>query len=573
MPDHAVPARLERALRLGRTLVHLRPTQFAGRAWRLAGLHRVPRASDRAPAPRLRPGRDGAGAWQPCRRPPSMTAPDGFTFLSEAHALGPRGNWDNPAWPRLWRYNLHYFDDLVADGAGARVDWHRDLIARWLAENPPAKGTAWEPYPLSLRIVNWLKWLMTGEAPMPAMIDSLATQARLLLRQREYHLLGNHLWANGKALAFAGCCFEGPEADRWLAAGMAILKAQFREQVLADGGHFERTPMYHGIFCEDVLDILQLDQRFPGRLDPDWVRQARTSLPALLRWLAVMSHPDGGIALFNDAALGIAPDLAALQAQARALALDHQFAPLGDFEPLVDSGYVRLANERAVVIIDVGLIGPDYLPGHAHADTLSLELSVDGRRVLVNGGTSTYAVGPERQRQRGTPAHNTVAIDGLDSSEVWGGFRVGRRAHPVGVEARPGSVSAGHDGYRHLPGRPMPWRQIDLAPEGLTVVDRLGCGSRDGRENRQQVAVACYRFAAGWALAPLNPGAVDEGEGGASWQLSGEGGPLALMVKAGRARVIRASWHPRFGQTRAVDGLEITLDDNDKAAASLEIHW
>ena len=85
-----------------------------------------------------------------------------------------------------------------------------------------------------------------------------------------------------------------------------------------------------------------------------------------------------------------------------------------------------------MALLDVAPVGPDYLPGHAHADTLSFELSLFGQRVLVNSGTSQYEAGPERSRQRGTAAHNTVIVDGHDSSEVWAGFRVARRASSRG---------------------------------------------------------------------------------------------------------------------------------------------
>ncbi|WP_413889259.1 heparinase II/III family protein [Candidatus Aalborgicola defluviihabitans] len=79
--------------------------------------------------------------------------------------------------------------------------------------------------------------------------------------------------------------------------------------------------------------------------------------------------------------------------------------------------------------MDVAPVGPAYLPGHAHADTLSFELSVSGQRVVVNGGTSRYGLGPLRLRERETAAHSTVEVAKQSSSEVWGGFRSG----PPGV--------------------------------------------------------------------------------------------------------------------------------------------
>ena len=92
-----------------------------------------------------------------------------------------------------------------------------------------------------------------------------------------------------------------------------------------------------------------------------------------------------------------------------------------------------------------------------HGYFKNLVLALSGK--IVDSGTSRYGLGPERLRQHGIAADNTVAIDGLDSSEVWSGFRVARRARPVGlsIQALPGElrVSCAHDGYRRLPGRPL----------------------------------------------------------------------------------------------------------------------
>ena len=122
--------------------------------------------------------------------------------------------------------NLHYFDDFNAEGAVERLEWHRALIERWVAENPPGLGTGWEPYPTSLRIVNWIKWALFGNELKPEWRHSLAVQVRWLGKRLEYHLFGNQLFANAKALVFAGLYFGGPEAERWLAKGAAILGRQ-----------------------------------------------------------------------------------------------------------------------------------------------------------------------------------------------------------------------------------------------------------------------------------------------------------------------------------------------------------
>ncbi len=203
----------------------------------------------------------------------------------------------------------------------------------------------------------------------------------------------------------------------------------------------------------------------------------------MLHWLQGMTHPDGQIALFNDAAFGIAPDLAALQAYAARLdiAVPLQQANGGGLIHFADSGYVRLEQGSAVAFLDVAPVGPDYLPGHAHADTLSFELSVFGQRVVVNGGTSCYGVGPQRLRERATAAHSTVEVAGESSSEVWGGFRVARRARPFDLVARAQAdhlvVGCSHDGYGRLPGRPVHRREWRMEAAGLTVSDSVKGGN------------------------------------------------------------------------------------------------
>ena len=516
---------LGRTIRLWHTVRHLKPVQFWGRArFRLA-----------RPAPDVRPAparRAVVGPWAaPAARRASMTGPTELRLLNEAHDVA-RTGWDDPALAKLWRYNAHYFDDLCAEGSAARTAWHRALLERWIRENPPARGTGWEPYPTSLRIVNWVKWAMAGHEPPPGSLDSLAVQARWLTQRLEWHLLGNHLFVNAKALVFAGLFFEGPEAEGWLALGTRILREQVPEQILPDGGQFERSPMYHALALEDMLDLANVLRAF-GRADDAWRALVDARVPAMRRWLQAMCHPDGEISFFNDAAIGVAPAPAELDAYAVRPGEPALPAPADGITLLADSGYVRMQLGRAVVIADVGPVGPDYLPGHAHADTLSFELSLDGRRVLVNSGTDRYGLGAERLRQRGTAAHTTVTVDGQDSSEVWGGFRVARRARPTVpvVQAAPTElrVACSHDGFRRLPGAPVHGRTWILTPGGLEVADELtGPGHAVSH----------------WHWAPGNrPGGADglsvDRAAGAPLRIAAAGAPWATHP---------GTWHPEFGR-------------------------
>ena len=518
------------------TVRHLRPVQVWGRLWFRA----VRPRPDTRPAPPLRAHH---GRWAfPARRRQSQTGPDEFRFLNETRALSRHG-WDDAAVPKLWRYNLHYFDDLNAEGAQERRDWHEAAMARWIEENPPGKGTGWEPYPTSLRIVNWIKWARGGNALSADAVHSLAVQARWLTRRLERHLLGNHLFANAKALVFAGSHFAGAEAAHWRRLGLRLLAREVPEQILADGGHFELSTMYHALALEDMLDLVNVTRSAGLPVPALWEEK----IAAMRSWLAAMCHPDGEIAFFNDAAFGIAPSPGELERYAAAL----DFAPLPPIEAactwLRDSGYVRLQNRRAVVLIDVARVGPDYLPGHAHADTLSFELSVDGRRVLVNSGISVYGAGPERQRQRATAAHNTVTVDGEDSSEVWSGFRVARRARPRGLSVTQDgagwSVACSHDGYARLQGRPRHLRRWRFGKDRLIVADEVegGYGS----------AEAAFHFHPG-----LSPRLLVDGGGTLA---AGETAMLAWQTLKGQARLEPAIWHPGFGVSQPSQRLAIAL--------------
>ncbi len=371
------------------------------------------------------------------------------------------GGWVEPVWQqpvplqqpcRLQQYMPHYHE---------RPD--EELVRAWIEANPPGRGVGWEPYPLSRRIANWIKWLLSGGIATPEIRRSLASQAAWLVRRVEFHLLGNHLFVNAKALAFAGCFFE---CNEWLGKGAALLEREIPEQILPDGGHFERSPMYHSLILEDVLDLVNLSRVYPGLL-PDWSPVAAR----MLGWLRRMLHPDGQIPFFNDSAFGVAPEPDFLFAYAARLGIE----PVS--MPPCESGYIRLENDTTVVLFDAAPVGPDYQPGHAHADTLSFEMSHRGRRVLVNSGISTYEAGPERQWQRGTPAHNTVRVDGCDQSEVWSAFRVARRARPFDVRTDHRSwAEAAHDGYHRLKERVTHRRRIELGEDRLTITDTLDGG-------------------------------------------------------------------------------------------------
>ena len=413
-----------------------------------------------------------------------------FRFLNVAKPFS-RGkvDWTSTDMTRLWRYNLHYFDYIL--DAGRSIETLSDLISDWVKHNPMGAGEGWEPYTVSLRIVNWIKLFLREdfrEHVQAIWVESLYRQALWLERNIEFHILANHYLKNGKALFYVGLFFEGADADRWLRKGSKILVEEAHEQILRDGGHFERSPMYHSIVVEDYLDTLNLAASCPGSVPVREIDLLRGKATQALNFLHDICLLDGNIPLFNDSALGIAPSFAALAQYAERL-FGYKRPSHGQglqVSPHDCSGYFVIRSLDDMLVVDCGEVGPDYQAGHAHCDTLSFELVSDGRAIIVDSGVYDYENSEMRRYVRSTRAHNTAMIDGCEQSEVWDIFRVARRARPIRatiekIGESKARFSGSHDGFRRLRGRPVLMRTIEYETDGIwTVVDTFS-GKGDHR--------------------------------------------------------------------------------------------
>jgi uncharacterized heparinase superfamily protein len=444
------------------------------------------------PSPRLPLGAGHAPAYPGCRwshpkdlLPPAIEGIEAdqirqglFRLVNVTREIGFPPRWACDDVPRLWQYNLHYFDWLWALDFGAG----RRAVLDWIGEYPDAGGRAgWESYPISLRLINWCgfffgRFRSQTESDRPfceALWQSLYRQGQRLCGRLETHLLGNHYLENAAALVFLGSCFHGAVSRKWLDRGMRILSDQVDEQILPDGMHFELSPMYH---CR-VLYVLALlmETEIPAASDL-LMKPVRRMAQALEK----LHHPDGGIALLSDSALGVYHEptrlLSYLGEKWPSLAVEAD--DYGCFA-LPDAGYYGWrGSDGTYVIADAGKIGPDYIPGHGHADIFSFELSLNGRRVITDTGVHDYEFSEARRYCRSTAAHNTVQIEGQDQGELWGVFRMARRGYPHGVTWRAGeegfTLSGWHDGYKRLPGAPVHFRRMQWdAGQTLTIRDRV----------------------------------------------------------------------------------------------------
>jgi len=494
--------------------------------------------------------------------PQKIYGKSSFKFLNKEFTLKSSGDWNAKNQDKLWLYNLHYFDDLNAINSEQRLIWHKNLIQKWIEDNPIGLGNGWEPYPSSLRIVNWIKWisldLSLRDNVKQIWLDSLVIQTRFLNQNLEYHLLGNHLFSNAKALVFSGLFFTGEEADHWYELGLSIINRELSEQVLSDGGNFELSPMYHAIFLEDLLDLVNMHQAY----DKSFLDNLENKIIQMLEWLKTMCHPDREIAFFNDAALGVAPSFIELLSYSERLGITVKNNQVNRLTHLEDSGYIRIENDNVVIIADVGDIGPDYIPGHGHADVLSFELSLFGKRVIVNSGISTYELSEDRYKQRSTELHSTITIDNENSSEVWGGFRVANRAKVFDIikfeDNNSVEFSACHDGYKKNKVEILHCRYWSVFNDSIRIIDNIsGKGVHKVR-----------------SVLPLHPSVEvgDVQENSISLKTGGEIIKINFEGK-GKLKIIKSQYYPEFGL--AIDNKHLVYDYNGKLPSTIttRISW
>jgi len=384
-----------------------------------------------------------------------------LSFLNQAHQFEKEINWKIDKFDDLWFFNLHYFDYLIDLSLYYLVQQDKNIyqqskniILSWINHNDPA-DKSWHPYVISLRVVNWIKYYLIFKKEIEEdekfkneFLKSIYLQLIVLYNNLEYHLDGNHLLENGKTLIFAGIFFKNQQSSKWFSKGMEIIKDSLNQQILADGGNYERSPMYHSIVLRDYLEIihlLKINNKEYNNLRLEKIKK-------MVDYLKELSHPDGEIALFNDSALGIADYPCSLFSLAAAV-IDYNVLDKKNFDlytylltaeettdintnstqqklkSFPQTGYHKIydTKEDNYLIFDCGNIGPDENPGHAHADTLSYEFSYKKKRWLVDSGTYSYH-DQLRNEFRATKAHNTVVVDNKDQSQVWSKFRVAKRA-------------------------------------------------------------------------------------------------------------------------------------------------
>lgn len=395
-----------------------------------------------------------------CKQSPSIILIKKKPFLKNFHNLSERSfdflnknvrfqssiSWNDNNLTKLWLYNLHYFDYLIPlgdDDSNESFNTVKSIVLDWVNSNPVGYKNGWEPYPLSLRIVNWIffyhyyyEFFKKNNEFQKIYLKSLFQQCAYLSHFLEFHLMANHLFKNGKALLVGGLFFD---MDGWIIKGEKILTQELREQILLDGGHFERSPMYHSIVLEDILDLLNFisaKKPVPNQLQ---FNDLKSIARKMLIWLDKVIQPDLDIPLFGDSAFAIAIKLDQLMDYYQKVCNEgFKSDTKSDMESLDSTGYYIFRSSDQYLIVDGGKLGAEYQPGHAHCDLFSFEYSYRGKRFIVDSGPGEYLNTDLRQKSRSIYSHNCVVVNRLEQAEIWQTFRMGRRIKPeqvkVGIE-------------------------------------------------------------------------------------------------------------------------------------------
>lgn len=442
---------IAKLLRLFHTLRHLRPRQVAYQLYY--------RATGKLT-------KNNAARTQVQKTVEALSPePITFSFLNREVTFPSLSDidWNYAPNGKLWTYNLNYFEFLES----MSTEQGTALIDAWITKESTHQD-GWEPYPLSLRIVSWIAFFIrTGQEPTEAVSACLRRQYQALWTKLEYHLGANHLLENALALTLASRYLADDKGHR---RATSLLSAELKDQYLPDGAHYELSPMYHIILLDRMLTVYHcLSTSFePAPRRPATANQPKItatlgqSLSEQLGWIMAFATEDGRYAQFNDGTAGIAPSVSAVLQRAAQLKLKPKPVSLSA------CGYRRWNSGPFDLWIDAAAIGPNDIPGHAHADSLTFELHLNGQPVIVDPAISTYEKNERRAWERATPAHNTVTVDERNSSDVWGGFRVGRRAVTTLERETKNSLTASHKGYG-----PVHRRTFNLIAEGLEITDEL----------------------------------------------------------------------------------------------------
>lgn len=394
------------------------------------------------------------------------------SLLHSTEHLELEGSWFFKNKSPLWNHNLHYFEYLFAlsnqyeiSGDRRYIDKIKEYIVSWIKQNPiGVKNSAWECYPIALRITNWVdlysllqKEFDEDKTFKNQFINSLFEQYDYLLNHLEKHLLANHYFEDLKALVIAACFFND---DKVMNVATDELIKQCHEQILDDGMQYERSPMYQKILLEDLIRVHVALKNHNKENE-----SIKTFIKKMLDVSFSLEDGIERIPLFNDCGDNIAKSIKAIVESCKQYC---DISPEYNNE-FPNSGFYiyNYSNDKHIrIIIDAGQPSPKYSPGHSHCEAMSYEVFINGKPVIVNCGTFAYQT-EMRSFFKSTQAHNTIKVANNEQSEIWSSFRMARRAKVKSVIKDEDSISATIKDYKNNTLR----RKIEINSRQIRIMD------------------------------------------------------------------------------------------------------
>ena len=432
--------------------------------------------------------------------------------------------WNDPAYSRLWNFNLHYFDwareileESIKDGEiSKKLIQIEKFIDDWIDNNKLGKGDGWHSYTVSLRLRNWI-WLFRC---WPYLInekrkESLWQQFIWLKNNLEYCYGGNHLLENLTSISICACQFKGKKSELILQKTLIDLQKQLEIQVLEDGGHEERSASYHILMLERLLEVACV-LKITNRNVPNWLDE---NINLMLNWTNDIRIGKESFPRFNDSPEDGCSNINTVLKFGNSFIKNKSYNLEGlrllllnnglkikkesikkiDFKKkeicnLPDTGWIiHRPNNYWEFISKCGKSCPKDLPAHAHSDLLSFDIFYKGEPVISEFGTSIYGNNSLRKIERSSVSHNTIQlgsfssikkkIDWIEPVEVWGNFRAARKAKIIkrefGVKKNNFFWTLGsHDGYKKINAFYERYIEIGLNTNGdliFNCIDSINC--------------------------------------------------------------------------------------------------
>lgn len=359
-----------------------------------------------------------------------------FSVMNQTHKFEKKIDWNYNEFGLYWPLALNGFDFLHQPSFDKETGLR--LMCDYVEQYKNIR-VGYRSYCISLRNLFWIRFIVKHNIHNEKIDAFLYDNYKILLKNLEYNFLGNHLLENAFSLLIGAYYFRN---KTFYHKAYKLLKTQLKEQILDDGGHFELSPVYHQTMLYRLLDCINIVSNNKW-IEDDLLEFMNKKATDMLSWLKNITFPSETVPFFNDTFPNSSPSSAELFLYAERLDISHENIAMSK------SNFRVFEEDKYKFIFDIGGIEPSYQCGHAHADTFGFVMEVNNKPFFVDTGCSTYEIGKTRMFERGTSAHNTVVVNGENSSQVWASHRVGKRAHVTILEDSAKTVTAKHNGYKN----------------------------------------------------------------------------------------------------------------------------